>query len=228
MGLGIGWRISRLLIVHLLLASVPSSRGAVSSAVNPALDALPVVHTLCSKLPPIAPYQLSESRVNPGFPAALGDQTPAPKIDHLISPAFIPKELAGNCEHAFKICRQGHSGEEDIFALPIRSPTAAETPSRRKPARAVSVSAQTMAAAPPATEESPVSYEELNDLNAEFDDAETELSMDLPLFAFELCCRRSAITISLAVNRRRGQTVTNARGAPLPEKLAFSSDAAPL
>lgn len=34
-----------------------------------------------------------------------------------------------------------------------------------------------MAAAPPATEESSVSYEELNDLNAEFDDAETELSM---------------------------------------------------
>ena len=37
-----------------------------------------------------------------------------------------------------------------------------------------------MAAAPPATEESSVSYEELNDLNAEFDDAETELSMDFP------------------------------------------------
>ncbi|KAG6356631.1 hypothetical protein INS49_014505 [Diaporthe citri] len=32
-----------------------------------------------------------------------------------------------------------------------------------------------MAAAPPVTEESSVSYEELNDLNAEFDDAETEL-----------------------------------------------------
>ncbi|KAK2602465.1 hypothetical protein N8I77_008994 [Diaporthe amygdali] len=32
-----------------------------------------------------------------------------------------------------------------------------------------------MAAAPPATEESSVTYEELNDLNAEFDDAETEL-----------------------------------------------------
>lgn len=32
-----------------------------------------------------------------------------------------------------------------------------------------------MAAAPPATDESSVSYEELNDLNAEFDDAETEL-----------------------------------------------------
>lgn len=37
-----------------------------------------------------------------------------------------------------------------------------------------------MAAVPAVTEESSVSYEELNDLNAEFDDAETELSMDLP------------------------------------------------
>lgn len=41
-----------------------------------------------------------------------------------------------------------------------------------------------MAAAPPATEESSVSYEELNDLNAEFDDAETELSMDIPFLNF--------------------------------------------
>lgn len=157
-----------------------------SSAVNPALDALSVVHTLCSKLPPFAPARRHEAGLIQGFQLHLETKHRPPKST-ISSPAFIPKELAGNCEHAFKICRQGHSGEEDIFALPIRSPTAAETSSRRNPARAASVSAQTMAAAPPATEESSVSYEELNDLNAEFDDAETELSMELPLFAFKLC-----------------------------------------
>lgn len=131
--------------------------------------------------PPLTPHcRKSRSRVNSGFSAAIGDQTPISKIDHPILPALFPKELAGNCEQAFKICRQDHSGEEDIFALPIRSPTAADTPSGRRPARAFSVSAETMAAAPPVTEESSVSYEELNDLNAEFDDAETELSMDSP------------------------------------------------
>lgn len=129
---------------------------------------------------PPCPFRVIGTRVNSGFSAAIGDQTPASKNNHLVSPAFSPKELAGNCEQAFKICRQGHSGEEDIFALPIRSPTAAETRPGRRPGHSSSVSPLTMAAAPPATEESSVSYEELNDLNAEFDDAETELSKNRP------------------------------------------------
>lgn len=142
------------------------------------------VHYAVSHPPTFPPSRESRSRVNSGFSAALGGQTPISKTDRLISPALFPKEVAGNCDQAFKICRQGHAGEEDIFALPIRSPTAADITSGRYPARALSGSAQTMAAAPLATEESSVSYEELNDLNAEFDDAETELSMDIPFLNF--------------------------------------------
>lgn len=142
------------------------------------------VHYAVSHPPSFPPAGSLGAGLIQGFQAALGGQTPISKTDRLISPALFPKEVAGNCEQAFKICRQGHSGEEDIFALPIRSPTAADITSGRYPARALSGSAQTMAAAPPATEESSVSYEELNDLNAEFDDAETELSMDFPFLNF--------------------------------------------
>lgn len=180
MGLGIGWRISCPFIVSL---SSPSVEAVVSSWWSvPTLEASLKVHVqyAVSHPPRSLPPPLSRNRVNSGSSAAIGDQTPTSKIVHLFSPALSPKELAGNCEQAFKICRQGRSGEEDIFALPIRSPTAAETPSGRRPTRASPGSAQKMAAAPPATEESPVSYEELNDLNAEFDDAETELSTDFP------------------------------------------------
>ena len=169
-----------------MLASIPFSvEPVVSSMQIPAFgSACSGSRPVCGKQQPPFPqlptHHCLEGRVNSGFSAAIGDKTPASKIDHLISPAFSPKELAGNCEQAFKICPQGHSGEEDIFALPIRSPTAAEKPSGRRPGHASSGSVQTMAAVPPATEESSVSYEELNDLNAEFDDAETELSMAFP------------------------------------------------
>lgn len=122
MGLGIGMADITPAYCSFIVSLSPPSRGAVSSAVNPALDALPVAHTLCSKLPPSPPTSCLKAGLVQGFQLHLETKHRPPKSTisshRLLSPrssqgtANTPSKFVGKATQVKRTSSPCQSGRQ--------------------------------------------------------------------------------------------------------------------